>query len=524
MSNTKITSAVIKDANILTAAIADAAVTSAKIADDVALAGNPTAGTQTAGNNSTRLATTAYTDAAVTALVDSSPSTLNTLNELAAALGDDVNFSTTVTDSIALKAPLASPTFTGTVTATGTGDADTGITTTHSRSGVGFTLALNNTNNGANKGSGIKWKSGGFTTGAIITRSDAIAASADAPAYMTFHTSSDGTENLTERLRLSSSGNVLVGTTQANPTSSGVNVAGQEFSTTGGVRSTVASNAAATFNRKTNDGGIVLFRKDGATVGSIGTYFGDLFIASPSSTDAGLGFGASKISPVTTTGAPRDNAIDLGASAARFKDLYLSGEAKVTSTGVDGTYVPILRGVYSGNANETNTIETAVSSGAGNSGFKFNVSNGGGSSGQTEGLRITRSGTYAPLGIKLGSNSAANKLEDFEFGTWTAVHGGQNMATAGRYTKVGQMVTLVLDATAHASATSSSSISGLPFTVTSSNSAFHVGWTTSAAGLTGGYCSLNNNKLQFTVEGAATGQNLAAGERVMLTATYVTTT
>ena len=59
---------------------------------------------------------TAYADTAISNLVDSSPASLNTLNELAAALGDDVNFSTTVTDSIALKAPLASPTFTGTVT------------------------------------------------------------------------------------------------------------------------------------------------------------------------------------------------------------------------------------------------------------------------------------------------------------------------------------------------------------------------------------------------------------------------
>jgi hypothetical protein len=49
----------------------------------------------------------------ITNLVDSSPSALNTLNELAAALGDDANFSTTVTNSIALKAPIASPTFTG---------------------------------------------------------------------------------------------------------------------------------------------------------------------------------------------------------------------------------------------------------------------------------------------------------------------------------------------------------------------------------------------------------------------------
>ena len=52
---------------------------------------------------------------AVSNLVDSAPAALNTLNELAAALGDDANFSTTVTDSIALKAPIASPSFTGNV-------------------------------------------------------------------------------------------------------------------------------------------------------------------------------------------------------------------------------------------------------------------------------------------------------------------------------------------------------------------------------------------------------------------------
>ena len=49
----------------------------------------------------------------VAAITDSAPSTLDTLNELAAALGDDANFSTTVTNSIATKAPLASPSLTG---------------------------------------------------------------------------------------------------------------------------------------------------------------------------------------------------------------------------------------------------------------------------------------------------------------------------------------------------------------------------------------------------------------------------
>ena len=115
MANTKITSKVIADANILTAAIADNAVTGDKVADDVALAGNPTTTTQTAGNSTTRIATTAFVSTAISNLVDSSPAALNTLNELAAALGDDANFSTTVTNSIATKLPLAGGTMTGTL-------------------------------------------------------------------------------------------------------------------------------------------------------------------------------------------------------------------------------------------------------------------------------------------------------------------------------------------------------------------------------------------------------------------------
>jgi hypothetical protein len=67
----------------------------------------------TAGGHA--LSTAADVSAALATLVDSAPATLNTLNELAAALNDDASFSTTVTDSIALKAPIASPTFTGNI-------------------------------------------------------------------------------------------------------------------------------------------------------------------------------------------------------------------------------------------------------------------------------------------------------------------------------------------------------------------------------------------------------------------------
>ena len=88
--------------------IADNAVTDAKLHSDF------TATTQSASDNSTNVATTAYVTTAIANLSDSAPSTLNTLNELAAALGDDANYATTTTNAIAAKAPLASPTLTGT--------------------------------------------------------------------------------------------------------------------------------------------------------------------------------------------------------------------------------------------------------------------------------------------------------------------------------------------------------------------------------------------------------------------------
>ena len=91
-------------------------------------AGNILLTTPSASSNDVTPATTAYVTTALANLADSAPETLNTLNELAAALGDDANFSTTVTNSIALKAPLASPTFTGTITGTLATAAQTNIT------------------------------------------------------------------------------------------------------------------------------------------------------------------------------------------------------------------------------------------------------------------------------------------------------------------------------------------------------------------------------------------------------------
>ncbi len=71
---------------------------------------------QTTFTANNELVSKQYVDTQVANLVDSAPATLNTLNELAAALGDDANFSTTVTNSIAAKLPLAGGALTGNVT------------------------------------------------------------------------------------------------------------------------------------------------------------------------------------------------------------------------------------------------------------------------------------------------------------------------------------------------------------------------------------------------------------------------
>ncbi|EHH7644740.1 phage tail protein [Escherichia coli] len=79
--------------------------------------GTPKAPTPAAGNNTTQVATTAFVQAALTDLINGAPATLDTLKEIAAAINNDPNFSTTINNALALKAPLSSPALTGTPTA-----------------------------------------------------------------------------------------------------------------------------------------------------------------------------------------------------------------------------------------------------------------------------------------------------------------------------------------------------------------------------------------------------------------------
>ena len=123
---TKVKTGVIDSGAITSALITDASITADDLHTTLDLTGKTvTVATATAGDNDTSVASTAFVSTAIANLADSAPSTLNTLNELAAALGDDASFSTTVTNSIATKLPLSGGTMTGTIagfTSTGIDD------------------------------------------------------------------------------------------------------------------------------------------------------------------------------------------------------------------------------------------------------------------------------------------------------------------------------------------------------------------------------------------------------------------
>ena len=151
----------------------------------------------------------------------------------------------------------------------------------------------------------------------------------NANSYMRFAT------NDTERMRINSSGNILVGTTDADlgytDGDSGVVINGD-----GPIQAARDSaNAIVYLNKLNNDGPIIQMHKDGTTVGNISTVASNIAIGKD---DTALYISAAtdSLTPTTlTSGVPveRDGGIDIGRSSARFKDLYLSGGAYLGGTG-----------------------------------------------------------------------------------------------------------------------------------------------------------------------------------------------
>jgi len=178
----------------------------------------------------------------------------------------------------------------------------------------------------------------------------ALVLSADANnelASSTLRFSVDGSE----RMRIDSSGNVLVGTTNSAPASN--NVTGVVFSPSQASHFSTDGTEPLRINRKTSDGQLISLRKDASEVGSIGTLSGALTIYPTVSIGTGLYMDANHIEPTQNNGTRTDNTRDFGSSSYRWKDLYLGGGLYVGGTGSanklddyeEGTWTPSISAV-----------------------------------------------------------------------------------------------------------------------------------------------------------------------------------
>jgi hypothetical protein len=152
--------------------------------------------------------------------------------------------------------------------------------------------------------------------------------------------------------------------------------------------------------------------------------------------------------------------------------------------------------------------------------FRFitGATNQSGSISLSEKLRIQTTG-----GISFnGDTAAANALDDYEEGTWTPVHGGNNMTGTATYTKIGRYVYIAGDVTSATGSSTSSQITGLPFTVLSSHhhGSFVVGWTNT--GVQGGYVQNAGTAIEAVNAGTNSADTFDAGGRIIFAASYIT--
>ena len=321
----------------------------------------------------------AYVDTEVAGIVDSAPAALDTLNELAAALGDDVNFSTTVTNSIATKLPLAGGTLSGAldVNATVTADkVDIGNGVAGGTSEILFsdnvssrgkiiydhssnpeTLVLQTTGTTAlsiDNSQNISIPTGDLAIGsgqadAVIlelSNTDSVSnglqiqlSGNGKDVYFWNHENAAtafATNNI-QRMTISSGGDVLFGTTDTSPANNSANSTADNGTVIGGglvmsaaYKSSADAGAVGYFNRTGTDGDIVQLFKSGIAVGGIGTNGSAPYLATAvGSTLCGIkaqGGSTPRISPTDGDGAVSNGVTNLGATDARWKDLFIGND------------------------------------------------------------------------------------------------------------------------------------------------------------------------------------------------------
>ena len=169
------------------------------------------------------------------------------------------------------------------------------------------------------------------------------------PNIMDFFTDS------TQRMRIDSSGRLLVG-----KTTNAIGTAGHTLQADGFFSATRSAAYVAGFNRLSDNGDIVQFFKDGTAVGSIGIDSGGFLIDGEAS-HTGLRFKGGAVTP-RLNGAQADNTVGLGNASERFSNLYLGSSLYIGGTGSanalddyeEGTFTPI----YTGTSNPTITYDT----------------------------------------------------------------------------------------------------------------------------------------------------------------------
>jgi hypothetical protein len=292
-------------------------------------------------------------------------------------------------------------------------------------------------------------------------------------------------------ITIDSSENVLVGKTALNNDDTGVWIHpnGTSWFTSDGAY-------PIGINRKSSDGQVLVFTKDQATAGQINSLSGRMGIGSG---DTGIFFDSTRdcISPFTMSGNDgRTDAIDLGRSNVQFKDLHLSGTAKVGSLDVTASIGAMVdfSSTYSyspnrdwrfitNNFGSTNwggfSLEKSTEQGGTPSVAMFGIDGAGnmgigvgGSAGATQpAAKLDVGGTIrTSSGILFGTDTAtANQLDDYEEGTWTPAL--QNVTTNsssmyGIYTKIGNIchIHAKIAVTLASLPGANWGISGLPFT------------------------------------------------------------
>ncbi len=187
----------------------------------------------------------------------------------------------------------------------------------------------------------------------------------DSGGHLVFYTKPEA-GNYAERMRIDSSGRLLLGTTSTtlyDATSGGGILAVPNSSTTIARQSTGSTQPLLILNETGVDGTLQEFRKDGSIMGRISSTSTGVALGTPTGSGSGLHLISNAILPSTSTGGTADGIKDLGSDSSRFKDLYLSGGAYIGGTGSANHLDDYEEGTFSASMVPSNSGTITLNSG-----------------------------------------------------------------------------------------------------------------------------------------------------------------